>query len=121
MAGITRPLTKIGLLDLEGTELVVLSACDTGLGDIRTGEGVAGLRRAFLYAGGETLVTSLYKVPDEATQKLMDEFYTGLAAGKTKLESLRGAQREIIRQRREEHGAAHPFYWASFILVGQPE
>ena len=112
---------EIGLLDLEGTELVVLSACETGLGDIRTGEGVSGLRRAFIYAGAETLITSLYKVPDEATQQLMTEFYSRLAERATKLAALRGAQLEIIRQRREQHDAAHPFFWASFVLVGDPD
>lgn len=112
---------EISLLDLHGTDLVVLSACETGLGDIRIGEGVSGLRRAFLYAGAKTLVTSLYKVPDSATQALMREFYTRLAQGENKLQSLGGAQRAIIDQRRKTEGAAHPFYWASFILVGDPQ
>lgn len=112
---------EISLLDLHGTDLVVLSACETGLGDIRIGEGVSGLRRAFLFAGAKTLVTSLYKVPDSATQALMREFYTRLAKGDTKLAALGGAQRAIIEARRKSEGAAHPFYWASFILVGDPE
>ncbi len=112
---------EIGLLDLAGTELVVLSACETGLGDVRTGEGVSGLRRALIYAGAETLITSLYKVPDEATQALMAAFYTRLAAGEGKLAALRDAQRDIIAARRDEYGAAHPFFWASFVLVGNPD
>ncbi len=112
---------EVGMLDLLGTELVVLSACETGLGDIRTGEGVSGLRRAFIYAGAETLITSLYKVPDDATQALMTEFYTRLAGGATKLDAFRQAQLDIIEQRRDKHGAAHPFFWASFVLVGQPQ
>ncbi len=111
---------EVSLLDLAGTELVVLSACETGLGDVRTGEGVSGLRRALMHAGAETLITSLYKVPDEATQQLMTELYTRLAGRATKTDALRGAQLEIIRQRRERHGAAHPFFWASFVLVGDP-
>lgn len=111
---------EVGLLDLSGTDLVVLSACETGLGDLRIGEGVAGLRRAFLYAGAETIITSLYKVPDTDTQKLMQQFYTRLAEGATKLDSLHDAQQAIIRARREENDAAHPFFWASFILVGDP-
>jgi len=111
---------EIGLLDLVGTALVVLSACETGLGDVRTGEGVSGLRHAFIFAGAETLVTSLYKVPDQATQALMTEFYARLAGGDSKLAALRGAQQEIIARRRAQSEAAHPFFWASFILVGEP-
>lgn len=112
---------EIGLLDLTGTELVVLSACETGLGDLRTGEGVSGLRRAFVHAGARTLVTSLYKVPDEATQELMTEFYTGLVTNKSKHEALSDAERAVIAKRRQEHGGAHPFFWASFILVGDAD
>jgi CHAT domain-containing protein len=112
---------EIALMDLRGTELVVLSACETGLGDIKTGEGVYGLRRAFIYAGARTLVTSLFKVPDEQTRQMMQRFYGGLKAGKGKLASLREAQLEMIRQRRQDHGAAHPFFWAAFVLVGDPD
>jgi len=111
---------EIGFLNLHGTELVVLSACETGLGDLRTGEGVTGLRRAFAYAGASTLMTSLYKVPDSDTQKLMIDFYRGLAAGKSKSASLRDAELKAIADRRKSEGAAHPFFWASFILVGDP-
>lgn len=109
---------EIGMLDLTGTELVVLSACETGLGDVRTGEGVSGLRRAFLHAGARSLVTSLYKVPDDATQRLMSSMYKRLAAGSNVQAALREAQLEMIAERRKEHGGAHPFFWASFILVG---
>jgi len=112
---------EVSSLDLLGTELVVLSACETGLGDIRAGENVSGLRRAFLQAGARTLITSLYKVPDSATQALMSEFYKRLAAGATKLEALRDAQLAIIAQRRHSQEAAHPFFWASFVLVGDPD
>ncbi|MBX3412447.1 MAG: CHAT domain-containing protein [Pirellulales bacterium] len=112
---------EIGMLDLTGTELVVLSACETGLGDIRTGEGVSGLRRAFLHAGARTLVTSLYKVPDDATQGLMAHFYERLAAGASKQTALRDAQLATMAARRKESSAAHPFFWASFVLVGSPE
>jgi CHAT domain-containing protein len=108
-------------VDLRGTELVVLSACETGLGDVRNGEGVSGLRRAFLHAGAQTLVTSLYKVPDRETQELMQEMYTRLATGATKLAAFHGAQLEMIRRRREAHDAAHPLYWGGFVLVGEPE
>src|SRR2546422_153123 len=106
------------MMDLKGTELVVLSACETGLGDLRTGEGVSGLRSAFRYAGARSLVMSLFKVPDEATRELMGRFYRKLKEGRGKLEALREAELEVIRERRERTGSAHAFYWASFVLVG---
>lgn len=111
---------EISLMDLRGTELVVLSACESGLGDIKAGEGVFGLRRAFLYAGARSLVTSLFEVPDLQTREMMSEFYGGLKAGKTKLDALHDAQRTMIRKRRQDHQAAHPFFWGSFVLVGDP-
>jgi CHAT domain-containing protein len=111
---------EISLLNLQGTELVVLSACQTGLGDIKTGEGVYGLRRAFLYAGARTLVTSLFEVPDRETSDLMNRFYTGLNKGQGKLAALHTAQDEL-RRSRAAAGAAHPFFWASFVLVGSPD
>jgi uncharacterized protein (TIGR03067 family) len=112
---------EVALLDLHGTDLVVLSACKTGLGDVgRIGEGVSGLRRAFQYAGARTLVTSLFSVPDAETRELMKEFYTGLAAGKGKLAALHNAQLSVIHRRRRG-GAAHPFFWAGFVLVGSPD
>lgn len=112
---------EIGLLDLKGTDLVVLSACETGLGDVRTGEGVYGLRRAFTFAGARTLVMSLFQVPDRETRALMRAFYRRLAGGEGRLMALVGAQREMIERRRHTSGAAHPFFWASFILVGEAD
>lgn len=108
---------EIALLNLSGTELVVLSACQTGLGDIKNGEGVSGLRWAFLYAGARTLVTSLFEVPDTETRELMKHFY-GRLNSEGKLAALHGAQLSLIQSRRAGHGAAHPFFWASFVLVG---
>ncbi len=110
----------LALLDLRGTELVVASACESGLGRVEAGEGVYGLRRAFLYAGAQSLLISLSKVPDAETQQLIASFFGGLKEGQGKLESLRKAQLEMIKQRQEHHGAAHPFFWGSFILVGNP-
>jgi CHAT domain-containing protein len=111
---------EIALLNLRGTELVVLSACQTGLGDVKSGEGVFGLRRAFLFAGAQTLITSLFEVPDQDTRDLMAAFYRGLKSGQGKLAALHAAQRELL-QRRRQAGAAHPFFWASFVMVGDPD
>jgi CHAT domain-containing protein len=111
---------EIALLNLRGTELVVLSACQTGLGDVKSGEGVYGLRRAFLYAGAGTLVTSLFEVPDKDTRDLMARFYAALKTGQGKLAALHAAQLDLLQRRRQTGGAAHPFYWASFVMVGDP-
>ncbi len=108
---------EVAMLDLQGTELVVLSACETGLADVRTGENVSGLRRAFLHAGARNLVTSLYKVPDDATHRLMGKFYTQLREVGPR-EALRSAQLAMMEEERQEYGAAHPFFWGSFIFVG---
>lgn len=100
--------------DLLGTELVVLSACDTGLGDIRGGEGVYGLRRAFVVAGARALIMSLWKVPDAQTQELMVEFYKRLLRGAPRGDALRGAQRVI------KECYLDPYYWGAFVCQGDP-
>ncbi len=102
-------------LDLWGTELVVLSACDTGLGDVRNHEGVYGLRRALVIAGSESQVLSLWKVADEATRDLMIAFYRNLISGMGRSEALRQAQLRML----ESHERSHPFFWASFVLSGE--
>ena len=101
-------------LDLRGTDMVVLSACETGLGEIEAGEGVLGLRRAFELAGAETVVMSLWKVPDAATTALMTAFYEGLGAGLGKAEALRAAA-ATVRARPEW---SHPYWWGAFVLAG---
>ncbi|MBA3480403.1 MAG: CHAT domain-containing protein, partial [Pirellulales bacterium] len=111
---------EISQLDLRGTDLVVLSACNTGRGAVATGDAVAGLRSAFLFAGTQTLIGSLYEVPDRETLQLMQSFYAGLRQRKGKLPSLNAARLKLIDRLRAEGGAAHPFFWASFVLVGQP-
>jgi CHAT domain-containing protein len=101
-------------MDLLGTELVVLSACDTGRGEVRAGEGVFGLRRAFEIAGARTIVMSMWKANDGATRDLMVSFYDELAKGSTKLDALRHAC-TIVRKK-----YVHPAYWGAFILQGHP-
>jgi CHAT domain-containing protein/Tfp pilus assembly protein PilF len=94
-------------------EVAVLSACETGLGKEVRGEGMVGLTRAFLYAGAEAVVVSLWKVMDPATAELMVRFYRHLRAGMKKAEALRQARLEMLDQ------YAHPYYWAAFVLVGK--
>jgi CHAT domain-containing protein len=103
-------------LDLRGTKLVVLSACETGLGDVLNGEGVYGLRRALFVAGAETLVTSFWKVADEETRDLMVGYYERLQSGAGRSAALREAQLAMLGQK----GTAHPYFWASFGVFGDP-
>lgn len=106
-------------LSLQGTELVVLSACDTGLGQVRNGEGVFGLRRAFQVAGAEAVLMSLWSVPDRETQELMTFFYQKWLAGEDKHRALRMAQREMRDLVQRRYGRDLPFYWGGFVLVGR--
>lgn len=101
-------------LDLVATEMAVLSACETGLGEVHVGEGVFGLRRAFELAGARTIVMSLWKVPDQQTLKLMGGFYRSILAGLPRAEALREAQLAVKALHPE------PVYWAAFICQGDP-
>ena len=98
-------------------DLVVLSACDTGLGKEVKGEGLIGLTRAFLYAGAPSLIVSLWKIQDRSTAELMVGFYRSLKNGRlSKAEALRQSKLELIQKGQ----LAHPYYWAGFVLMGQP-
>jgi CHAT domain-containing protein/Tfp pilus assembly protein PilF len=101
-------------LDLLGTQLVVLSACETGVGTVQTGEGVYGLRRALVLAGAQTQLVSLWKVADAATQELMLDYYRRLLRGAGRSGALRDAQIAMLAN----PGRRHPYYWAAFIAIG---
>jgi CHAT domain-containing protein/Tfp pilus assembly protein PilF len=113
---------KILGLNLRGTDMVVLSACETGAGDVKNGEGVYGLRRAFTQAGAKSLVMSLWEVPDRETKELMVSFYKNLQSGKmNRAEALRNAalkQRQTVKAR---YGTDNPYYWGAFVFLGEAE
>jgi CHAT domain-containing protein/Tfp pilus assembly protein PilF len=106
---------KATSLNLWGTKLVVLSACDTGLGEVRGNEGIYGLRRALILAGSETQLISLWSVSDKATRDLMIGYYKELRKGEGRADSLRNIQLEMLKSKIYKH----PFYWAGFISSGE--
>lgn len=97
-------------------EMVVLSACNTGIGEIQEGEGVMSLARAFAYAGAPSLVMSHWNVNDQSTAKLMTSYYKHLAQGERKDEALRNAKLDFLKEANEFQ--AHPFFWGGFVIVG---
>jgi CHAT domain-containing protein len=111
-------------LDLWGTELVVLSACETGRGEVQVGEGVLGLRRAFQLAGAQAVLASLWRVPDTETERLMTTCLKRWLDGVAPAAALRQAQLEMLRRLRSSTTPrlreAPPLYWAGFICHGQP-
>jgi len=104
---------EISALDLEGTDLVVLSACDTGTGDVSVGEGLFGLRRAFIIAGAKSQIVTLWNVADAFAPELMKNVYRALAEGMKPAAALRRSQLAMLGG---PFGA--PYYWANFVPLG---
>jgi CHAT domain-containing protein len=111
---------EVSSLDLAGTELVVLSACETGLGEAKGGEGVLGLRRAFVQAGAENLVMALWQVSDNATQELMKAMYEKYFSGQPLWKALLSSQRDALADQRKAGRDPNPYLWAGFVanIVG---
>lgn len=106
---------EVAELDLDGTELCVISSCNSGVGQGMSGEGVFSLARAFTFAGARTIVVSLWRQDDEAAQRLMIEFYRRMLRGKMPREvAFRSAQQNL----RANAKFAHPYYWAGWIILG---
>jgi len=111
---------EAGNLNLRGTQLVVLSACNTGQGDVKNGEGVFGLRRALEEAGAQVVLMSLWSVPDEETLELMSLFYARWLSGIEAHQALKEAQLEMREKVKTAHGGRDlPYYWGAFVLVGR--
>jgi CHAT domain-containing protein len=106
-------ISQFRTLDLNGTELVVMSACDTGVGTVRAGEGLNSLRQSLELAGARAQVTALWKVPSAATTRLMARFYDNLADGASKAQALRQAKLAVMKT------WPNPLYWAGFTFAGE--
>lgn len=112
---------KILGLRLRGTDMVVLSACDTGLGEVQTGEGVFGLRRAFTQAGARGLVMSMWPVPDQETRELMVAFYKNIVSNKmSRSQALRQAALKEMKIVKQRYGHRNPLFWGGFVFMGEP-
>lgn len=109
-------VSEIAELDLD-CDLVVLSACQTGRGQLLSGEGILGLTRAFLHAGARALVVSCWNVSDISTARLMERFYQHLMAGRSNSAALRETKLQMLNS---DKNTRHPYYWASFVIVGKP-
>jgi CHAT domain-containing protein/Flp pilus assembly protein TadD len=104
---------EVAGMNLLGAELIVLSACETALGEVDNSEGVFGLQRAFKLAGAQTLIMSLWKVDDEATSILISEFYRNWLSGMSKQEAFKAAQRKV----RSDSRHTQPYFWAAFVMM----
>lgn len=100
-------------LNLDNTQLVVMSACETGLGEVKNGEGVYGLQRSFIVAGADNLVMSLWKVNDQTTQMLMSGFYKNWFGGQSRLEAFNNAIASVRKEFKD------PYYWGAFVMLGK--
>ncbi len=109
---------EIASMDLSAAQWVVLSACETGVGEIQSGEGVLGLRRAFQLAGAQTVIMSLWKVDDRATLAWMRRLYEDRGKGLTTAESVHQAKLTTLQERRAKGKSTHPFYWGAFVAAG---
>ena len=106
---------EASLLNLQGTELVILSACDSGTGEVKIGEGVMSLRRAFRIVGAQTVLASHWKVSDKATSQLMTEFIRRWPSGEPRVKAWREAQSSLLQSKEY----SNPYFWAAFTLTGQ--
>lgn len=110
---------EVAGLNLDGVEWAVLSACDTGLGEVRAGEGVLGLRRAFQVAGARTVIMSLWSVEDRSTREWMEGLYRARLIDRfDTADAVREASLRALRARRGSGRSTHPFYWAAFVATG---
>jgi CHAT domain-containing protein len=110
---------EISALDLSGIEWAVLSACDSGTGVARAGEGIFGLRRAFQVAGVRTVIVSLWPVEDHLARRWMEALYTArLVRHRSTDEAVADANRATIAERRKRHQSTHPLYWSGFVAAG---
>ena len=103
---------KLSGLHLKGTQLVVLSACQTGVVDINSTDNVSGLNKAFIQAGAKNIIMSLWSVSDSETSKLMNDFYKNIQQNADYANALRKAKLKMIEEK------LHPFYWGAFIVSG---
>ncbi len=112
---------EASLLNLENTELVILSACQSGAGDVKFGEGMMSLRRAFRIAGAQTVLASHWIVSDRATNLFMTEFIQAWQSGKSRSQAFREAQLKFLKTKGQKEDYSNPFFWAAFTLTGNWE